>query len=106
MKLSKPQLTSLDSAITREAAVRGHTGHEDGKLPTLTSSAPSYCHPKGLVWLFLYSDVFFLASNTLGKILNVRRKTYWIMNNIYRQGKKRWSKKLRGNYKGILKKSL
>lgn len=83
--------------------MRWNTGHKDRQLPTLTSSASSYCHPKRLMWFFLYSNVFFLACNTLGNILNVRRKTYWIMNNINRQSKDSWSRNLHGNYKGIKK---
>lgn len=90
-------LTSLDSAIACEAAMGWHTGHKDGQFTTLTSSAPGYRHSKGLVWFLLYNNVFFLAWNTLGKILNHERKNlldvFTRMNNTqWRQLKLKWKR--------------
>lgn len=98
VKLSeRARLTSLDPAIACEAAMGRHTGHKDGQFTALTPPAPSYCHSKGLVRFLLYSNVFFLACNTLGKILNHERKNlldvFTGMNTI-RQGQLKLKSKL------------
>lgn len=51
-----------------------HAGHEDGQLTTLTPSATSNRHPKGLMWLLLYSDMLLLACDTLSEVLQVKKK--------------------------------
>lgn len=71
-RTSRPHLTSLDPAVSSQAAVGWHAGHKDGQLTTLAPSASSNSHPKGLMRLLLYSDMLLLTCDTPGEVLGER----------------------------------
>lgn len=64
-------LTSLDSSIPGQAAMRLDTGHKDWQLPALAAPPPCDSHAQRLMGFLLHSDVFLLTGHTLGKVLDI-----------------------------------
>lgn len=69
--VDRAALTSLDSPVPRQAAVRLHARHKDGQLPALAAPAAGDSHAQGLMGFFLHCDVFLLTGHTLGQILPI-----------------------------------
>lgn len=76
--LSEGPLTSLDSSIPGQAAMRLDAGHKDGQLATLAAAPSCDGHAQRLLGFLLYSDVLLLRGHTLGKVLTNGLKLVFI----------------------------